>query len=133
MKPHTISKILTWFIAAVWLINGIYAKVLGFVPRHEMIVARVLGETYARELIIVIGLAEVCMAAWVVSRFYPRICAAAQVAAVVTMNVLEFFLARDLLLWGGLNALFAAIFCAVVIGNAWLQETPSQNNQPLAK
>lgn len=120
MNAHAISKIITWLIACVWLLNGIYAKVLGFVPRHEMIAARVLGETYSRELIVAIGLAEVCMAAWVVSRIYPRVCAATQVAAVVMMNVLEFFLARDLLMWGGLNAMFASIFCAIVIGNELL-------------
>lgn len=36
--------ILRGLIALVWLVNGLWCKVLGHVPRHEAIVARVLSE-----------------------------------------------------------------------------------------
>jgi hypothetical protein len=38
------------------------------------------------------------------------------------MNVLEYFLARDLLLWGRLNAVIAASFIATILfGEFWLR------------
>jgi DoxX-like protein len=55
------SKILTFLIATVWLANGLLCKVLDFVPRHEQIVARILGNDYSRPLTILIGLSEIVM------------------------------------------------------------------------
>jgi hypothetical protein len=34
-------------IAAAWLVNGLFCKVLNFVPRHEEIVRRILGDEYS--------------------------------------------------------------------------------------
>lgn len=53
-----LQKILHWGIILVWFINGLYCKILNAVPRHEAIVARILGEEYARPLTLLIGLAE---------------------------------------------------------------------------
>ena len=50
-----------YFIAAVWLINGLFCKVLNLVPRHEAIVSRILHTNNARLLTILIGLAEIGM------------------------------------------------------------------------
>lgn len=115
-----IHKILTLLIALVWFINGLFAKVLGFVPRHEQITARILGEEYAAILIKAIGIGEILMVVWILSRVFPRVNAATQIALISTMNVLEFFFARDLLLWGGLNAVFALIFMAVIYSNEFV-------------
>ncbi|MCB0660408.1 MAG: hypothetical protein KDC04_05710, partial [Saprospiraceae bacterium] len=52
-------RILTVFIAIVWQANGLLCKVLNLVPRHEQIVARILGDNYSRILTILIGLSEV--------------------------------------------------------------------------
>jgi len=103
-----------WLIAAVWLINGLICKVLNLVPRHQLIVARILGETYARPLTILIGLSEIAMAIWIISGYKSRLNAISQIIVVFTMNMIEFFLAPDLLLWGRFNSLFALIFISVV-------------------
>jgi hypothetical protein len=38
----TTYKLLNYLIAAVWLVNGLFCKVLGLVPRHQEIVATIL-------------------------------------------------------------------------------------------
>jgi hypothetical protein len=113
MNKHS-HQILTLVIALVWLANGLYCKVLNGVPRHEAIVARILGEEHSRLLTLLIGISEICMAVWVLSRFRPVLNGVAQMAIVGAMNVIEFVFAPDLLLWGRFNALFAAIFICIV-------------------
>lgn len=115
MTKATLSRLLTWLIAAVWLINGLYCKVLGMVPRHEAIVGRILGETHAHALTVAIGLAEIGMAIWIWSGWRQRTQTIVQIAVVATMNILEFALVPDLLLWGHLNLLFACLFIGLVL------------------
>jgi uncharacterized membrane protein YphA (DoxX/SURF4 family) len=113
-KAHTI---LTYCIATVWIANGLFCKVLNLVPRHEQIVARILGSEYARPLTILIGLSELIMAIWILSGFKSRLNALAQIAVVATMNTIEFILVPDLLLWGKFNSVFAFMFVLVVYFN----------------
>lgn len=87
---------------------------MNLVPRHKQIVSRILGREYADEFTIGIGFLEVLMAVWIISRYKRRLCATAQIVAVVIMNSIEFILASDLLLWGKLNALFAFFFILVI-------------------
>lgn len=117
MTSQQLHKILTYFIVTVWLVNGLICKVLNFVPRHEQIVARILGNEYSRPLTLLIGLAEVALAILILLRIQKRITAIFQIVIVVTMNVLEFFIAPDLLLWGKLNAFVAFLFVLVVYFN----------------
>ena len=114
MANHRIHTLLTYCIAMVWMANGLFCKVLNLVPRHEQIVARILGEAYARPLTLAIGLAEIGMAIWILSRIKPRLNAVTQMAVVATMNTLEFFTVPDLLLWGKLNAFFAFLFVLLI-------------------
>ena len=114
MNRARLSTILRYLLAAVWLLNGLFCKLLHLVPRHEAIVARILGPTYAAPLTRLIGVAEIIMAAWVLSRYRPQLNAAAQIALVGSMNLLEFWLAPDLLLWGRFNSLFALLLMGVV-------------------
>ncbi|MEP6789571.1 MAG: DoxX-like family protein [Acidobacteriota bacterium] len=109
-----LATALSYFFAAVWVGNGLFCKVLGWVPRHRTIVARILGETHADLITRTIGFAEICMAAWILSGITPRINAVTQIAVIAAMNILEFFLARDLLLWGRLNAVFASILILLI-------------------
>ncbi len=118
-----IPKILTILIALVWLMNGLFCKVLGLTPRHEAIVARILGSDYAHPLTILIGLSEVIMAVWVLSKFKPKLNTLAQIILVVTMNILETILVPDLLLWGHWNLLWAVMFCFIVWKNYKLTTT----------
>lgn len=120
MHKQTVHNIITWLIATVWLTNGLLCKVLNLVPRHEQIVARILGAEYAHLLTVLIGISEIAMAVWVVSGLFIRLNAALQIAIVLTMNVIEFTLAPDLLLWGRLNIVFAILFSALVYYNAFV-------------
>jgi hypothetical protein len=114
-----VNKLLNYCIAAVWLVNGLFCKVLNLVPRHQQIVARILGEQYSVTLTKTIGVAEIAMAAWIVSGIWPRLNAITQMAVIAIMNMLEFILVPDLLLWGRLNLLFAGMFILVIWYNAF--------------
>lgn len=120
MKIKNLHKALTLLISVVWLANGLFCKVLNLVPRHEQIVARVLGEDYSRPLTILIGLSEIIMAVWVLSKFKSKLNAITQILVVATMNTLEFILIPDLLLWGRLNSLFALLFISLVYYNEFV-------------
>lgn len=113
-EPDRLRQGLRWAIALVWLINGLWCKVLGQVPRHEAVAARVLGLNDAGGLIQLIGLSEILMAGWVLSLVQPRLNAWVQIGLVAMMNVQEFLLAPDLLLFGRANALLAAGFVGLV-------------------
>ena len=114
----TIKKqLITYLIAAVWLINGLVCKVLNLVPRHREIVARILGNDYSSLFTIAIGSLEILMAVWILSGIKPRINAIAQIIVIATMNTLEFFVAPDLLLWGRWNAFFAFLFILLIFYN----------------
>ena len=107
-------RLLLYLIALVWLANGLLCKVLALVPRHEAIVARILGPEHAGVLTRLIGVSEIGIALWVISGFQRRWCALAQIGLILSMNVLEAWLAPDLLLWGRANAVFAGLFCLLI-------------------
>ncbi len=112
-----LHKIINSIIALVWLLNGLFCKVLNLVPRHQQIVATILGSEYSRTFTISIGIAETLMAVWILSGYRSRLNAILQIAVIVIMNALEFFLVPDLLLWGRLNALFAFLFILLIYFN----------------
>lgn len=111
------SQLLTYFIAAVWFINGLCCKVLNLVPRHHEIVERILGASHSKLFTILIGISEIFMAIWIISKIKPRICAMLQMSIVLIMNLIEMTLAPDLLLWGKTNLIFALLFIGVVYVN----------------
>jgi uncharacterized membrane protein YphA (DoxX/SURF4 family) len=106
-------------IAVVWLGNGLGAKVLGLVPRHEEIVSRILGTAHAPMLTTAIGFGEILIGLWCLSGRRPKLCALTQVVLVLTMNIIEQILAVDLLLWGRLNLVFALGFAGIVYWQAF--------------
>src|SRR6202050_5036426 len=108
------NRILNYLIAIVWIANGLFCKVLNLVPRHQEIVARILRTDHPRRVTILIGLSEMAMALWILSRIWTRTNAIAQILIIATMNSLEFFLAPDLLLWGKANAVFAFMFILLI-------------------
>lgn len=113
------NQSLNYLIAAVWIANGLFCKVLNLVPRHQLIVARITRNAHAGVLTRAIGFAEIAMAVWILSGIKPRLNAIAQAVIIATMNSLEFVLAPDLLLWGRLNALFALLFILLILYNAF--------------
>lgn len=120
MTANKKHKILTYFIAAVWFVNGMFCKVLNLVPRHEQIVSRILGNEHSRLLTVLIGCSEVCMAIWVVTRFQSRFNAIIQILVIAVMNIMEFFLVPDLLLWNRLNIVYASMFIAFIYYNEFV-------------
>ena len=114
----TCYKLLNWMIASVWLINGLYCKVFGMVPRHREIVERILGEKFAHEFTFLIGLGEVCIAFAVILK-PSKWLTGFQIIMVITMNILELIMAHDLLLWGKYNLFFASIFALILFFNEY--------------
>ena len=92
---ETVSQIA---IGVVWLFYGLYSKVLNGIPRHQLIVARILGNKFARPATKAIGALEVLLGLWVFSGVARVKCAAVQTAAILGMNTLEIILAGDLLI-----------------------------------
>ena len=126
----SLHRSLNIFIATVWLINGVYAKVLGFVPRHELIIQEILELNDSKCMIIIIGLLEIMMAIWIISGIYSKINALTQSAVILLMNVWEQIYAPELLLWGKWNFVFALLFVFFIIWNEFYnQPNPSENVQ----
>jgi uncharacterized membrane protein YphA (DoxX/SURF4 family) len=112
-----IHKLLNYFIATVWLINGLFCKVLNLVPRHQQIVGQILGDHYSRLLTILIGISETGMAIWILTGLFARLNAVTQIFVIAAMNILEFILVPDLLLWGRANSIFALFFILLIYYN----------------
>ncbi|MEH0153105.1 DoxX-like family protein [Limibacter armeniacum] len=113
-------RTITFSIAAVWIANGLFCKMLNFVPRHKEIVAEILGHSHAPALTFMIGMAEVVMAVWILSGFKSKMNALIQMAVVLTMNIIEVTAVPHLLLWGRLNMLFALLFVLMVYINEFV-------------
>ncbi|MDA3616514.1 DoxX-like family protein [Polluticaenibacter yanchengensis] len=110
-------NILNTLIAIVWFVNGLFCKIMNLVPRHEEIVAVILGKDYARALIIIIGILEVFMGIWVLSNYHKRFNTYTQILVIAAMNIIEFIVVPELLLWGKINILFAAVFILIIYLN----------------
>ncbi len=126
MKNRGLFEIINYFISIVWIVNGLYCKILNFVPRHQQIVERILGKNYSREITILIGISEIVMAIWILCGFQRQINVVTQIIIIFSMNLLEFILASDLLLWGKFNAAFASVFILIIYFNAF--RVPQRQN-----
>ena len=116
-RARLMKIIFTRAIALVWLINGLFCKLLNFVPRHQMIVSRILGEKYSFAATKVIGGMELLMVVWILSGIKSKLCAYTQIAIVATMVTVESILTPDLLLFGYGNIAPALFFLSVVYVN----------------
>ncbi|KOY85174.1 hypothetical protein AD998_02510 [bacterium 336/3] len=114
-------------IALVWFVNGLYCKVLNFVPRHKEIVGKILGTNYADILTKMIGFGEIFLFVWILSRLYSRLCTIIQIVLVLTMNVIEFMLAPELLLFGKLNIFIAIIFAIIIYWHEFVLKKSLKN------
>lgn len=113
-------KISLYFIAIVWLVNGLFCKILNLVPRHQEIVGIILGNEYSAFLTKLIGILEVFMFVWILSKFKSKICAITQITVVMLMNTIEFMEVPNLLLFGKWNIVFAALFSALIYYNEFV-------------
>ena len=123
MATENTALVLRLGIASVWLVHGLYNKLLGGSPRHLAIVQSVPGLSGAtgERVLAAVGIFEVLVACWIVSGRRLRLSAAVQIAALLSMNLVELTFARHLLLWPvGLLPLNAG-FLAVM----WLAADPA--------
>jgi hypothetical protein len=97
IEPNQL-RVLRLGTAAVWIVFGLVFKVLHVLPRHETIVASAIGPAWAAPVTIAIGVAEVAMGMWILSRRWPMLCATTQTAAIIGMNTVELLCARQHLL-----------------------------------
>src|SRR5262249_41511948 len=88
-------------VASVWLVHGLYNKLLGGSPRHLAIVQSVPGLAGATgvRVLTAVGVCEGALALWILSGRSGRGCAFTQTVALLSMNAFELTFARDLLLW----------------------------------
>lgn len=84
-------------IGSVWVFHGLYSKLLDGVPRHRFIVGKILGEGMARPATKLIGALEILLGVWIYTGWQKVPCATLQTLALITMNILEIALARELL------------------------------------
>ncbi|MFZ4261599.1 DoxX-like family protein [Sphingobacterium sp. HJSM2_6] len=117
MNANRIYNVLNYCFALIWIINGLFCKILNLVPRHEQIIAKILNEDYSRPLTILIGFSEILMAFWILSGIMRKLNAVVQIAVIAFMNILEFILVPDLLLWGRMNMVFAFLLISVIYYN----------------
>ncbi|HTD23030.1 MAG TPA: DoxX-like family protein [Terriglobales bacterium] len=75
-------------IALVWIYQGLWCKVLGFVPHQGAIVQSVpfWDATTAHRFLIALGVTECGLALWVLSGWQARWAAFAQILLLVSMN-----------------------------------------------
>ena len=123
------NNLLIMVFALVWLVNGLICKILNLVPRHQEIVSEILGSDFARELTFIIGLGEVLIAIWIISRRLRHLSAMTQIILIGVMNIMEFFLVPHLLLWEKLNVIFAFSFIILVYYQAFVLEPKLEYEQ----
>lgn len=119
-------------INAIWLFVFVISSIFDLdtlIPRHQEIVSRILGEQHAWFFTKAIGVAEILMVVWILSRIKSRFCAIFQMAIVGAMNVIEFMLAADILLFGRMNIVFASLFIALIYFNEFVLRQPKSINQ----
>lgn len=120
-QSHNFRKVLTILIGSVWCFHGLYSKILDGIARHRQIVGRILGEEIAGPATLAIGTLELLLGVWVFSGCCRRVCAVVQTVAIVSMNTLEIYLARDLLKSAigmvALNLVFVSLIWYWAAGN----------------
>jgi hypothetical protein len=75
-------------IAAVWLYEGLWCKLLGRTASQVEVVTAVprLGARFGVAFLKSLGVLEVVLAGWVISGVAPGLCAVTQTAVLVTLN-----------------------------------------------
>ena len=79
-----------------------------------------MGELHADIITQLIGIGEILMAAWIVSGYKRKINIAVQITVITAMNIIEFVLVPQMLLWGRCNIIFAGILVILLFYQASL-------------
>ena len=112
-QPEQLHLLAQIGIGSVWVFHGLYSKVLNGIPRHRLIVGKILGKEIAGIATKTIGMLELVLGAWAIAGWHPVWCASVQTAALIAMNSLEIALASELLISAvgmvALNLFFLAV------------------------
>jgi uncharacterized membrane protein YphA (DoxX/SURF4 family) len=86
-------------VAAVWLYEGLWCKILGRVPLQLQVVTAVprLGPQFGAPFLRTLGIVEVALAAWVMSGVSPALCAMVQTALLIVLNANGLLWARHII------------------------------------
>ena len=86
-------------VAAVWLYEGAWCKLLNGEPRQKEVVAAVpyAGPRLAGSFLKIVGSVEVCVAVWVLTRVAPVACALVQTALLIGLNTAGLIWARQII------------------------------------
>jgi len=86
-------------IAAVWVYEGLWCKLLGGAPSQVQVVSAVprLGERFGVVFLKALGTVEVLLAVWVLTGISPAVCAVAQTVLLVTLNANGLIWARNII------------------------------------
>lgn len=86
-------------IAAVWLYEGLWCKILGRVPSQVEVVTAVpqLGPQFGSLFLTALGVVEVGLAAWVITGIVPGMCAIVQIGLLVVLNTNGLIWARHII------------------------------------
>ena len=86
-------------VAAVWLYEGLWCKVMGRVQSQVEVVKAVprFGPRFGATFLKVLGIAEIALAAWVVAGIAPGVCAITQTALLVVLNANGLIWARRII------------------------------------
>ena len=86
MPPDWLIRIA---VAAVWLYEGLWCKLLRGEPREFEVVKAVprYGPRFGVSFLMALGVVEVTIALWVLSGVAPLLCAIAQTVLLVSLNV----------------------------------------------
>ena len=86
-------------VAAVWLYEGLWCKVLGRSPSQADVVSAVpkLGARFGLPFLKVLGIVEVALAVWVLNGVAPGICAITQASLLAILNANGLLWARRII------------------------------------
>ena len=86
-------------VAAVWVYEGLWCKILGRVKTQMEVVTAVprLGPRFGATFLKILGVVEVALAAWVMVGVAPGLCAIAQTALLVLLNANGLLWARRII------------------------------------
>ena len=86
-------------VAAVWFYEGVWCKLLNRQPRQVRVVETMplYGPRIGSKLLLLLGVVEMAIGIWVLTGVAPILCAVAQTALLVTLNVCGLLWARRLI------------------------------------
>jgi hypothetical protein len=109
-------------IAAVWIYEGLWCKLLGRMPSQFAIMIELPGCTAERAVLLLrlLGMVEVFLALWVMSGEASGACALTQAALLLALNANGIFWARHLIHDpAGMVIKNMAFLVLVWVGGAW--------------